>query len=160
MAADGSASGGISGFKFDQKRLTQIDKIVGVATLIFFISLFLDWFGYSVAIYSVSVDGLWHGYMYIPLLISLAIFAFLVARAGFDQMPVKLPVPEAQILVIATGINFVLTFISFITKPGGTSWQFGAYIGLIASFVAVAPRLVPALMSARKPKAPGPRQDA
>ncbi len=160
MAGEGSASGGVSGFKFDMKRLTQVDKIIGVATLVFFISLFLDWFGYSFAVYSVSVDGLWHGYMYIPLLISLAIFAYLVARAGFDQMPVKLPLPEAQVLVIATAINFVLTFISFITKPGGSSWQFGAYIGLIASFVAVAPRLVPALMSARKSPASGPKQDA
>jgi hypothetical protein len=41
---------------------------------------------------------------------------------------------------------------SFLTKPSGTSWQYGAYIGLIAAFVAVAPRVVPAIQARVKTK--------
>ena len=149
-----------STFKFNVKRWTQNDRIVAGATLVLFISLFLPWFGWSSVVFSVSVDGLWHGYMYIPLLICLLVLAYFLAKAGWDELPLKLPLPEAQLLTIANGINFVLTFISFITKPAFTSWQFGAYIGLIASIVAVAPGIVSALTAGRGKAASGPERRA
>ena len=31
--------------KFDVARWTKVDRIVGIATFVLFISLFLDWFG-------------------------------------------------------------------------------------------------------------------
>ena len=139
-------------YKFDAKRWSQTDRIVAISTLVLFISLFLAWFGASVAIYSVTVDGLWHGYMYITLIVCLAIIIYLALVAGLETLPFKLPTPHAQTLALATGLNFLLTLISFLTKPSGTSWQYGAYIGLIAAFIAVAPRVVPAIQARIKAK--------
>ncbi len=84
-----------------------------------------------------------HGYLYIVLILCLAILAYLVVRALFDEMPVKLPVKHETLLFVATAINFLLVLIGFLDKPGGVGWRFGAFIGLIAAIVAVAPFVMP-----------------
>lgn len=140
-------------FSLDMKRLTRDDLVVGGATLVLFISLFMPWFTASAgSLGSGSVNGLWHGYMYIDLILALAILAYLVVRAGFDVLPFRLPVGHEQVLLAATGINFVLALISFAFKPAGgfgisIGWGIGAFIGLIAAIAAVAPLSVPVLRS-------------
>jgi hypothetical protein len=140
-------------FNLDLKRLTRNDQIVGGATLVLFISLFLPWFTASAGSFgSGSVNGLWHGYMYIDLILALAILAFLVLRAGFDQLPFRLPVTPDQALLAATGLNLVLALISFVFKPASgfgisVGWGVGAFIGLIAAVAAVAPLGLPFLKS-------------
>jgi ribosomal protein L40E len=141
-------------FKFEAKRWTRAERITGVATLLLFISLFLPWFTYNFGLGSVSVDGLWHGWMYIVLLLCLGIMVYLVARAGFSEMPFKLPLADAQLLLIATGINAVLTILAFVFKPGGIGfsgigWGFGAFLGLITAVIAAAPTAVPAIQARR-----------
>ena len=101
-----------SSFKFDVKRWSQTDRIVAIATLVLFVSLFLSWFGAGIYVYNVTVDGLWHGYMYITLIVSLAIMGYLALVAGMETLPFKLPASHAQLLLVATGLNFVLTLIS------------------------------------------------
>ncbi len=140
-------------FNLDLKRLTRNDQIVGGATLVLFISLFLPWFTASAgSLGSGSVNGLYHGYMYIPLILALVMLAYLVLRAGFDTLPFNLPVGPEQALLAASGLNFVLTLISFVFKPSGdgivtVGWGIGAFVGLIAAIVAVAPLGVPFLRS-------------
>jgi hypothetical protein len=139
-------------FSFDLSRLSQADKIAGGASVVFLISLFLPWFSSHAGIYSASVNGLWHGYMYLALILALAVLAYLVVRAGFESMPVRLPLGHEQILLAATAVIFVLTLISFVFKPSGAGvvsvgWSFGAFVGLIAAVVAVAPLGVPFLRS-------------
>jgi hypothetical protein len=161
-AAAGSPAGHVAAamgpaFNLDLKRLTRDDQIVGGATLVLFISLFLPWFSVSVKGFGStfaggSVNGLYHGYMYIDLILALAVLAFLVMRAGFDQLPFRLPVGPDQALLVATGINVVLALISFVFKPAGgfgvsVGWGIGAYLGLIAAIAAVAPLGVPFLRS-------------
>jgi len=141
-------------FSFDIKRWSQAERITGVATVVLLISLFLPWFTYSFGFGSVSVDGLWHGWMYLVLILCLVILAYLVARAGFEEMPLKLPLPGAQLLLIAAGANAILTFLAFVFKPGGVGfhgigWGFGAFVGLAAAIVAVAPLAVPAITARR-----------
>jgi hypothetical protein len=51
------------------------------------------------------------------------------------------------VLLFGSGLNLLLTVISFLTKPSGTSWQYGAYIGLIAAVIAAAPRVIPAIQA-------------
>lgn len=143
-STDPAATAG-SSFKFDAKRWTKVDRSVAIASLVVFISLFLPWFGYQISIYGASVDGLWHGYMYLTMIVSFVLVAYLILLAGLDRLPFKLPIAHGQALFIATAIDFVLSLISFVTKPGGTSWQYGAYIGLIASAIAVAPFAIPAI---------------
>jgi hypothetical protein len=141
-------------FSFDFKRWSQAERITAAGTLLLFISLFLPWFTYSFGFGSVSVDGLWHAWMYLVLILCLAILAFLVARAGFSEMPFKLPMAEEQLLLIATGVNAVLSILAFLFKPGGIGfsgigWGFGAFVGLAAAIVAAAPLAVPAIKARR-----------
>ena len=98
-------------FKFDMKRWSQADRIAGGATLVLFISLFLPWFSYrfGIALRASRTPGTGsvHGYLYIALIICLAIFAYLVAR-GFEQLPFKMPVGHEAAILIATVVNLVL----------------------------------------------------
>jgi hypothetical protein len=142
----------LSGFAFDMNRLSREERITGIATLVLFISLFLPWFTYNFGIGTISIDGLWHGWMYLTLILCLAVMAFLVLRAGYAEMPFKLPMTNDQLLLIGTGISFVLTILAFLDKPGGIGfhgigWGFGAFLGLVAAIVAVAPLAWPAIQT-------------
>jgi hypothetical protein len=135
-------------------RLARAERVTGIATLVLFIALFLPWYTYDFGPVSVSVDGLWHGWMYLVLLVSLAIMAFVVLRAGFEEMPFTLSLSDAQLLLIATVFNVVLCVLAFLLKPGGIGfsgigWGFGAFLGLIAAVVAAAPLAVPAIKARR-----------
>jgi len=143
-------------FSLDLKRLTRNDQMVGGATIVFIISLFLPWFTVTDGVFSASVNGLWHGYMYIALILAIAEIAYLVLRAGFEQLPFKLPLEHEQAMLVATAVVFVLTVLSFVFKPAGASdafasvnwgWSFGALIGLAAAVVAVLPLGLPFLRS-------------
>ena len=131
-------------FSFDAKRWTRSDQIVGGATLVMLISLFLPWFTASDAFISVSVNGLWHGWEYITLIVALAILVYLLLCAGFQELPFKLPFSHDQLLLAGTGINFLLVLLGFLIRPAaGFGWTFGAFIGLIAAVVAVVPLGLP-----------------
>lgn len=139
-------------FSFDVKRWSREEQISGIATIVLFLSLFLPWYTYNFGLGSISADGLWHGWMYLVLLICIAIVAFLVLRAGFAEMPVKLPLTDEQVLLIATGVNAVLTLLAFLLKPGGVGfngvgWGFGAFVGVAAAVIAVVPIALPVINS-------------
>jgi hypothetical protein len=136
-------------YKFEAGKVAKDHKIAAVATIVLFISLFLPWFGVTYLTYSGSVDGLWHGYMYLTLLLCIAVVGLIALAAGTEEMPFKLPIPVSQAVFIGTGISFVLTVLSFLTKPGGTSWRIGSYIGLLAAIIAVAPMAIPAIQARR-----------
>ena len=157
QGAPGFASPPVPGspaFAFDVKRWTQAERISGIASIVLFFSLFFPWFTYNTGFGTVSVSGLWHGWMYLVLLLCLAIFAFLILRAGFAEMPFTLPLPSELILLIATGVNVVLTVLAFLLKPGGidlggVGWGFGAFMGVAAAIVAAVPVAVPVLNARR-----------
>jgi zinc-ribbon domain len=149
-AAAAASSGGAStvpAYKFDVARWTLADRIAGIATVVLFISLFLPWFTESFGFASGSVNGLWHGWMWITLILSIVIIAYLVLLAGWDKLPISQDVPHLTVMLVATIINAVLVLIAFIDKPGGSGvgWGFGAILGLIAALVAAAPYAVPQL---------------
>jgi hypothetical protein len=136
------------------KRWSQAERTTAIATLVLFISLFLPWYTYSFGLGSVSVDGLWHGWMYLVFLLCLAILVYLVSRAGFKEMPFKMPISGDQLLLFGSGINLVLVVIAFIDKPGGVGfsgigWGWGSFVGLIAAVIAAVPLGVPALRARR-----------
>jgi hypothetical protein len=142
-----AASSSLPAYKFDVKRWTRADEIAGVATILLFISLFLPWFTISFGFASGSVNGLWHGWMFLSLILCIVIVAYLVLRAGWDTLPITQEVPHLRVMMIATIVNLVLVLIAFIDKPGGSGvgWGAGAVIGLIAAAVAAAPYAVPQL---------------
>ena len=134
----GAHEASVAAFAFDARRWTLADQVTGGATLVLLVSLFLPWFGTDGGFFSVSVDGMWHGYMIIDLILAVAILGYLVLRAGFAALPFGLSVTAAgQLLAGAAGLNLLLAVVSFVTKPAGTGWQYGAYVGLAAAIVAV-----------------------
>jgi hypothetical protein len=155
-ATPGAGSGATPQLKFDLSALSQTDRIVGVATFVLFVSFFMTWFSVNIGIGTIGGSGLdAHGYLYIPLLISIAVIVLLgVSALGIWSLPASSPVSRDQVLLIATGINFVLVLIGFLAKPGGigggVGWAYGAFIGLIASIVALAPLARPLIDARRK----------
>jgi hypothetical protein len=106
--ASSAQRGSLPPVQFNLGRLTQTDRIVGVGSLVLFISLFLPWFGAD-GPFGGEVDGLWHGYMYITLILSLVVIVYMAARAAWNELPFGLPVDPVQALPIITGISLVLT---------------------------------------------------
>jgi hypothetical protein len=143
--------------KFDLNSIGRTDRLVGGGTLVLFIALFLPWFSVSFGpLGSASASGLTaHGYLYIVLILAIAVIALLVAEAlGVWKLPATSPLSREQVLLIATGINFVLVLIAFLLKPGGDThsgvgWSFGAFVGLIAAVVAAFPLAYPVIQARR-----------
>jgi hypothetical protein len=152
-----SVSGASSGstIKFDAAALSNTDRIVGGATAILFISLFLPWFSVNFGLGTASADGLSaHGYLYVTLFVSLAVIGLLAALAlGVWKLPAESPLTKDQLLLIGTGLNVVLVILAFILKPGGigsgVGWSFGAFVGLAAAVVAVFPLGAPIIRARR-----------
>ena len=150
-SAPGAAAPGASSmpaYKFDAARWSTADRIAGVATVVLFISLFLSWFGISVIGITVTASGVSaHGYLYIVMILSILIVAYLVLRAGWEELPGGINLPHLTTMMVATLVNLVIVFIAFIFKPGGSGvgWEFGAFLALIAAVVAAAPYAVPQL---------------
>lgn len=133
-------------FRFELRRLTSVDRTIGAASLLTFIALFLPWFGISGPGFSFSQSGISaHGYLAIVMIIALAVIGYLVLRAGWDTLPVRLPAAHAPLLLAATGLQLLIVFIAFLLKPGGLSWEIGAYLALVAAAVACAPIGIPAM---------------
>ena len=83
-------------FSFDAGRWTRTDRIAGAATLVLFVSLFLPWFSVSAGFgnfsASSSADGLSaHGYLFLVLILALAMLAYLAARAGMRDIQALSP---------------------------------------------------------------------
>jgi hypothetical protein len=109
--------------------------------VVLLISYFLPWYGFG----GFSADGLSsHGYLYIALLLTIALLIYIGARAGRDSLPINSSFAHAPMMLVATLVNFVLVALAFLFKPGGVGWQFGAFLALIAAAVAAAPIAVPA----------------
>jgi hypothetical protein len=152
-------SSGMPPVNFDLNRLTTVDKTVGVATLITMISLWLPWFSgtYSAlgVTESASISGTGdHGWLWLEFVLALALIVYLAARAVWDQLPVNLPITHERLLIVGTGLQFVFILVGFIAVPstGGVqglsvSWDFGAFLALIASIVAFGPVIYPLVKS-------------
>lgn len=150
--ADGyhaSAPSPASDFRLDLRRLNRVDQAVGIASLVVFISLFLPWYGFSELGASYSVSGTSaHGYLVIALILALLLIGYLLLRSGWDKFPLNLPIAHAPLLLIGTGLQFLLVLIGFFDKPvAGLGWEIGAYLALIAAVAAAAPVVIPAVRS-------------
>ncbi len=136
--------------RFDPHRWTNGDRVTGISTLLLLVSLFLPWYGVNFLGISAQADGLTaHGYLYLVLILCLAILAYLGLRAGSDELPARLPLGHGQRLLAAAGLNAALVLFAFLIRPDGTGWRFGAFTGMLAALAAVAPLVVPAVLTRR-----------
>ncbi len=146
-----------SQIKFDADQLARTDRIVGIASFVLLISLFLPWFSVSLgALGSASGSGLdAHGYLYVVLILTILIVAAFVFKAlGLLKLPGSSPLSVEQFLLIASAINVVLVILAFVFKPSGfgvvsVGWAWGSFVGLIAAIVAVVPVAAPAIRARR-----------
>ncbi len=126
---------------FDLNRLTTADKVVAGATFVTLISLWLPWFS---APYLGSFSGTGdHGWLWLEFLLALALIVYLAARAAWDQLPFSLPIEHDRLLMIGTGVQFLLIMLGFLVVPAGSGipgysygWDFGAFLALIGAVVA------------------------
>jgi hypothetical protein len=139
--------GTMPAYKFDIANLQTLERVAAGATLILFISLFLDWYHITVSFGTFSETGSAdvlsaHGYMYITLILCLAILAVYVMKLGFGKLPFNIPITDAQLVLGMSALNLLLVIIAFFNKDN-TSWSFGAFLGLIAALVVLAPTVWP-----------------
>jgi hypothetical protein len=150
---------------FDLNRLTTVDKVVAVSSLIALISIWLPWFTASATYLGQTDSGsasatTAHGaWMYLEFIVALVLIVYLVARAAWDRLPFSLPVAHAPLLIVGTGLQLLFMLIAFFdipSVPGGdlgsgvhvsVSWSWGAFIGLLAALAAAGPVIVPAVRS-------------
>ncbi|MBV9450903.1 MAG: hypothetical protein JO345_33935 [Streptosporangiaceae bacterium] len=126
----------------DMSRWSSTDMVAGGATLVLFVSLFLPWFEYG----GQTTNGLWHGFEYITLIVSLVLVVYLVMRACVPTLALNPAVPHDVLLAAGTGINFALVLVGFLTRPSAfvlvitivANWDFGAFLALLAASVAAA----------------------
>jgi hypothetical protein len=153
-AGSGASTGAdLPPYRFDAARWTMADRIAGIATVVLFISLFLDWFTASYAGFSGgSESGVSaHGWLYVVMILCILIFAYLGLRAGWDELPGGMNIPHVTSMMAVTIVNFVLVLIAFLDKPSvpisgiSVGWSFGAVLALIAAAVAAAPYAIPQL---------------
>jgi hypothetical protein len=142
--------------KFDLAAISQTDRLVGGGSLVLFIALFLPWFSVKLGIETATGSGLSaHGYLYVTLILTLAILGLLVAEAlGLWKVPATSQLSRDQILLIATVINLVLVIIAFVFKPSGlgvvkVGWSWGAFVALVAAVVAAFPLGWPIIQARR-----------
>jgi hypothetical protein len=152
-------SSGLPPVNFDLNRLTSADKIVAVATLITMISLWLPWFSGTYSALgmtsSATISGTGdHGWLWLEFILALALLAYLAARAAWDRLPFNLPIAHERLLVVGTALQLLLIVIGFFAMPPtngvpglSISWDFGAFLALIASIVAAAPVIYPVVKS-------------
>ena len=145
----GGAPARARAFHLDLRRLSRVDQTVGGASLIVLISLFLPWYGLTVLGTSITIGGTTaHGYLVLAVLLAVFLIAYLLLRSGWDEFPANLPVAHAPLLLIGTGLQFLLVIIGFFDVPGsGLSWEIGAYLAVLASVTAAGPVIVPAIRS-------------
>jgi len=153
-AAPAAGRGGAA-YSFNASRWTSSDRIAGGATLIVLIALFLPW--YSVNLAGLSDLGITsgtatasgttaHGWLWFVFVIGLLTLLYLVISAGFQQLPVTMPLRHDRLLLAATGLDLLLVVIAFVLKPGNDGiaevkigWAWGAFVALIAAIAAVVP---------------------
>lgn len=144
-AGKGAAPGPRAATTLNVSRLTRGEQIAGAASLAVFIALLLPWYGTGFT--GFTVNGLWHGWMYIALLLALATVGYVLALAAVD---VRLPVPQWQALLGATGLLLLLVVLGLVTTPSGATLQWGGIVGLVAAVAAV----VGGLMRRQEPARP------
>ena len=144
---------------FDLSRLTTVDRVVAVATLVTMISLWLPWFSATYSALGITSSGSIsgtgvHGWLWLEFILALALLVYLGARAAWDPLPFRLPVAHDRLLIGGTAVQLLLILIGFFAVPstGGVqgvsvSWDFGAILALIASLAAAGPVIYPVAKS-------------
>ena len=121
------------GKSFDPASVSRATWIAAGGALILFISVFLSWYGVSVAGYSVSGSG-WDTVDTAKLVALLALIALAALVIEMFVPTVTLPLPASLIVIGAGGLSVLLVLLKIIDKPGsGLGLKYGIFVALIAA---------------------------
>jgi hypothetical protein len=135
-------------YRFQRRRLTVIDQVTAVSAVLLFVALWLPWFGVSSGSFSYSSGGInAHSYLAFVVLTSVVLISYLAIRAGWDRLPMRLPIAHAPLLLVVGIVQFVIVLIAFLSTPQGLNHDAGSYIGLIAAIGACLPIVIPAIQA-------------
>jgi hypothetical protein len=128
--------------------LNAKDRIVGAATFVLLVSLWLPWF--SAGPY--SEDGLGaHGWLFLAELDSIVLVLYvLIVAFGVGDLAAQGRLSKEQLLALITGVNLALVVLGFLLKPAGSSWSYGVFLALAASLVAFLPFGLPIIEARRR----------
>jgi len=139
-----------SSISIDFRRLGTGDIVAAGGSVLLFISLFLSWYTIKVSDQFGDIGGSTSalgtgagGWRVLILVIDILVLLYLFVRT-MTPRGLHLPLPHWQLLTVALGLQFLLTLLAFLVKPStgdsgiGVSWGYGAFIGLVASIIALA----------------------
>jgi hypothetical protein len=127
--------------------LSAKDRVVGAATFVLLVSLWLPWFSVG----PLSANGLSaHGWLFIVEFDSIILVLYvLIVAFGVGDLAAQGRLSKEQLLALITGVNLALVVLGFLLKPAGLSWSWGAFLALAASAVAFLPFGLPAIEARR-----------
>ncbi|MCU1346394.1 MAG: hypothetical protein JWL70_2660 [Acidimicrobiia bacterium] len=117
----------------DITKLSKGDKVIAGGWLVFFISMFLKWFGVDFGIVSASVNG-WHYFFtgVVPWILVTAVTVGVLLPA----LGQKIKVP-AIVSLLLTAVATLLVIIRLLAGDHSTDRKIGLYLALIAGIVTV-----------------------
>jgi hypothetical protein len=136
--------------KKSRDRLTVVsrrDWIVGAANFVLLVSFWLPWYSFG----PISVDGPnVHGWLFIAVLDAIVLVLYvLIAAFGVGDLAAQGRMSKEQLLGVITGVDLVLVVLSFLLKPSGLTWSWGAYVALAAAVVSFVPFGIPLMRAHR-----------
>ena len=136
-----------AGVEFDRNRLSQGELIAGVAAVVLFFAMFMDWYGAKVKAGPLGTFGgglggpnAWQSFSLIDLILLLTILIAVgvAVLRGLNRLP-DMPYPPATLIAIAGAIAFLLVLFRLIVQPFDVpdgvdiTRKLGIWLGLIAS---------------------------
>jgi hypothetical protein len=127
----------------DVNRLTQGEKIAGVAAIVLFISMFFAWFGFDspagdlrqfgVDVGDVSFSfNAWESFSFIDLILLLTVLVTL-AMVFVKLSDTVVDFPLNTVVAALGGLATLLVLYRIIDPPGGSDREWGVFLGLILS---------------------------
>lgn len=128
----------------DVNRLSQGEKIAGVAAVLLFVSMFFAWFGFDTGLgeledqfginagpASVTFNA-WESFDFIDLVL-LATVIVAVATAALRASDMAVDFPLSTAVVVLGGIATLLVLYRLVDPPGSADREWGAFVGLVLS---------------------------
>lgn len=123
-----------------RERVQLSDWVAGIGAIILFISVFLDWFKFSINGLGMSVGGASgvdaSKLCYLIVLFALAAMAIVVLRI-VDVDLSMIPVPMAVVAMILGGISLLIVILRMVIHQDFLSLSYGIFVSLVAAVAVV-----------------------
>ncbi|MBU4178645.1 MAG: hypothetical protein KKB90_10575 [Actinobacteria bacterium] len=120
-----------------QERVQPSDWVTGIGGFILFISVFLDWFKFSIGGLGMSGVGGASGVdatklCYLIALLALVVIAVVVLRIVEVDLD-AIPVPMSVVVMAAGGLSLLIVVLRMVIHQDFLSLNYGVFISLVAA---------------------------